>query len=101
MANVMIKIGPRILWKLEASWKLSVVFPNQICTINQTMLFSFHLFLAIWHQKAVSHICGVLRKSIAELPRVHNVKSIPEKQTEAIPMKKMKSAIIPRSALDS
>ena len=42
-ANMVMSTGPKRGWKLSACAKLRYVFPNQICTINQAMLFKDHL----------------------------------------------------------
>ena len=42
-ANIVMSTGPKIGWKLSACAKLRYVFPNQICTMSQAMLFIDHL----------------------------------------------------------
>ena len=41
-ANVVMRIGPKMGWKLDACAKLKDVFPNQICTISHAIELSVH-----------------------------------------------------------
>lgn len=95
-ANMVMRIGPNIGWKLDACAKLRYVLPNQICTMSQVIALKLHAFSASVRGQQEYHDNN---KSKIGLPRLCSVKSNPEKHIAAIPTKKMKSAIIARRAL--
>jgi len=66
-------------WKDDAWPNDRVVFPNQICTMSQVIDLTVHLLEA----------------------SCQSVKSSPEKQMDAMPIKNTNSAVIARSALQA
>lgn len=97
---MVMRIGPNKGWKLDACAKLRYVFPNQIWTINQAMDCRDQLVLPIGLESAGKDKGWerVTMRGLA-IPRVHKVKSNPEKHMDAMPMKKTNWVIIARKDL--
>jgi len=103
-AKTVMRIGPNKGWKLEACAKLKYVFPNQICTINQAIDLKLQCSWATGLDSAVTGGVADINKNQRHRwgsPRVHNVKSRPEKQMAAAAIKKTNWEIMARSDLDN